>query len=54
MLAKALVVLIPFLFLGIWYVFGREKKFTVPQYLSVVPNEKHEAVGGQPALQGPR
>ena len=40
MLAKALVLVIPFLFLGIWYALGREKKFTVPEYLSVVPNEK--------------
>ena len=37
-LGKIAVILIPFLLLVIYYRYGREKKFTVPAYLSTVPN----------------
>ena len=38
--AMALVLLMPFAFIAVYIAFGREKKFTVPEYLSFVPNDK--------------
>ena len=37
-LGKVAVLLVPFLFIVIYNRYGREKKFTVPAYLSTVPN----------------
>ena len=37
-LAEAAVILVPFLFLFIYNRYGREKEFTVPEYLSTIPN----------------
>ena len=37
-LAQALVLLSPFLFYGIYHLYGREGEYTVPRYLSFVPN----------------
>jgi uncharacterized membrane protein len=37
-LAEACVVIVPLGFLGIYHWYGREKKFTVPGYLSTIPN----------------
>ncbi len=37
-LAVLLAVLVPFLLIGIWYRYGREKAFVVPNSLSFVPN----------------
>ena len=37
-LAKAAVILVPILFLVIYRWYGREKTFTVPEYLSTIPN----------------
>ena len=37
-LGKAAVLLVPFLFIVIYNRYGREKQFTVPAYLSTVPN----------------
>ncbi len=37
-LAKAAVILVPLLFLVIYRWYGREKMFTVPEYLSTIPN----------------
>jgi len=37
-LAAALVLLLPFVFLFVYVRWGREKAFTVPEYLSVTPN----------------
>ncbi len=37
-LAKVAVILVPFLLLFIYYRYGREKMFTVPEYLSTIPN----------------
>ncbi|HUT39609.1 MAG TPA: DUF2207 domain-containing protein, partial [Methanoregula sp.] len=37
-LAKAAVILVPLLFLIIYNRYGREKSFTVPEYLSTIPN----------------
>ena len=37
-LGKAAVILVPFLFIVIYNRYGREKNFTVPAYLSTIPN----------------
>ncbi len=37
-LSKAAVILVPLLFLVIYYRYGREKEFTVPEFLSTIPN----------------
>ena len=37
-LGIAALVLTPFVFIGIFYRYGREKPFTVPKYLSFVPD----------------
>ena len=37
-LAILLVLLMPFVLLGVYFRFGREKPFTVPEYLSFTPN----------------
>ncbi|MDD5024428.1 MAG: DUF2207 domain-containing protein, partial [Methanoregula sp.] len=36
--AKVAVILVPFLFLYIYYRYGREKSYTVPEYMSTIPN----------------
>ena len=36
--AKIAVLFVPFLLLYIYYWYGREKSFTVPEYLSTIPN----------------
>ena len=38
LLGLAMVILTPFLLLAIYHRYGREKPFTVPQYLSFIPN----------------
>ena len=38
LLGVAMVILTPFLFLAVYHRYGREKAFTVPQYLSFIPN----------------
>ena len=38
-LSKAAVILVPLLFLVIYYRYGREKKFIVPEFLSTLPNQ---------------
>ncbi|HUU74829.1 MAG TPA: DUF2207 domain-containing protein [Methanoregulaceae archaeon] len=38
LLGIVMVLLTPFLFLAIYHRYGREKKFTVPQYLSFIPH----------------
>ncbi|MCP1714658.1 putative membrane protein [Methanocalculus alkaliphilus] len=38
-IGKILVVITPFLLLLLYYLYGREKEFTVPEYLSTVPDE---------------
>ena len=35
-----LLVIVPFIFLYIYYRYGKEKSFTVPEFLSFVPNNK--------------
>ena len=37
-LAKACVILVPILLITLYYHYGREKMFTVPEYLSTIPN----------------
>ncbi|TFG89282.1 MAG: DUF2207 domain-containing protein, partial [Candidatus Atribacteria bacterium] len=37
-LAKIGVILVPLLFISLYYRYGREKRFTVPDYLSTIPN----------------
>jgi len=37
-LGNVLVLLMPFIFLGVYLRYGREKSFTVPEYLSFTPN----------------
>jgi len=37
-LSKAAVILVPILFLVIYYRYGREKEFTVPEFMSTIPN----------------
>lgn len=39
-IGKLLVLLTPFLLLALYIRVGREKKFTVPKYLSTIPNKK--------------
>ena len=51
-LAKIAVILVPLLLILIYNRYGREKTFTVPEYLSTIPNPKLKALAGQPALQG--
>ncbi|MCK7520922.1 MAG: DUF2207 domain-containing protein [Ignavibacteriales bacterium] len=38
LLAKAGVILVPILLIYLYYRYGREKMFTVPEYLSTIPN----------------
>jgi uncharacterized membrane protein len=38
LMGLAMAILTPFLFLAIYHRYGREKAFTVPQYLSFIPN----------------
>ena len=40
--AKAVVLLTPFLLLGLWLIYGREEDVTVPTYLSTVPNPERK------------
>ncbi len=40
LIGKVLVVLTPFLLLLLYILYGREKDYTVPEYLSTVPDEK--------------
>jgi uncharacterized membrane protein len=37
-----LAIMMPFLLVGLYYVYGREKDYTVPRYLSTVPNESRK------------
>ncbi|MBN2733929.1 MAG: DUF2207 domain-containing protein [Methanomicrobiaceae archaeon] len=37
---KIMVLLVPFLFVLLYFISGREKKFTVPEYLSTIPDRK--------------
>jgi uncharacterized membrane protein len=37
-LAKIAVILVPFLLIALYYRYGRERVFTVPEYLSTIPN----------------
>jgi len=37
-LGNVLVLLMPFIFLGVYLRYGRERSFTVPEYLSFTPN----------------
>jgi uncharacterized membrane protein len=39
---SGLSIMMPFLLVGLYYVYGREKDHTVPRYLSVIPNENRK------------
>ncbi|MEM3380574.1 MAG: DUF2207 domain-containing protein [Candidatus Bathyarchaeia archaeon] len=39
---QILTIVFPILFLSLYVIYGREKSFTVPKYLSVIPNENRK------------
>ena len=49
-LTSILLILVPFIFLYMYYRYGKEKSFTVPEFLSFVPNDKLKLMGSQSSV----